>query len=238
MNRRTYLRRLGAGGLAATALSAPATATTHENGTSAGNESATNGTSPDAAGSGDGEAHEVEMVTEGGDFYFDPVGLHVEPGDTVRFVNASGSHSATSYSTDNDAAETQRIPEGASGFDSGILEAEGATHSYTFEVEGTYDYFCAPNKTVGMVGRIVCGDPGGPATEGSIPDAPGSGVMPASEDIVDGSSIGYPYVPGSGLQPLPWQFWAGASVFGLVHVYLFSKYDRESGRYSVENADE
>lgn len=242
MNRRTYLRRLGTGGLAATALSAPAAATSHENGTSAGNGSATNGNGTDAGGRSaspaDGETHEVEMVTEGGSFYFDPVGLHVQPGDTVTFVNASGSHSATSYSTDNDEAETQRVPEGASGFDSGTLEEQGATFSHTFTVEGTYDYYCAPHKTVGMVGRIVCGEPGGPATEGSIPDPPGSGVIPASGDIVDEGSIGYPYVPGSGLQPLPWQFWAGASVFGLIHVYLFSKYDRESDRYSAENADE
>jgi hypothetical protein len=37
--------------------------------------------------------------------------------------------------------------------------------------------------------------------------------------------------------PLPWQFWAGAGVFGSVFAYLLSKYDRESGRYSAESAD-
>ncbi|AQL42832.1 hypothetical protein BV210_08955 [Halorientalis sp. IM1011] len=248
MNRRTYLRRLGASGLATTALTAPAAATTQENETSTGNGTAANGTANGTeTGNGtdsgdrptvpaDGETYEVEMVTESGSYYFDPVGLHVQPGDTVRFVNASGSHSATTYSTDNDRAETRRIPEGARSFDSGVLEEQGATYSYTFATEGTYDYYCSPHKTLGMVGRIVCGEPGGPATEGSIPDAPGSGVMPDSEKIVEEESISYPFVPG-GLEPLPWQFWAGAGVFGSVFAYLLSRYDRESGRYSVENAD-
>ncbi|WP_248895805.1 plastocyanin/azurin family copper-binding protein [Haloplanus halobius] len=233
MNRRTYLRRLGASGLATTAIAAPAAATSHENESSAGNGTDSGG---QPATSTDGETHEVEMITEGGSFYFDPVGLHIQPGDTVTFVNASGSHSATSYSTDNDRAETRRIPEGASGFDSGVFDEAGATYSHTFTVEGTYDYYCAPHKTLGMVGRIVCGEPGGPATEGSIPNPPGSGVMPSSQTIVEEGRIAYPYIPG-GLEPLPWQFWAGTGVFGLVAAYLFSKYDRESGRYSAENAD-
>ncbi|SEN62596.1 plastocyanin [Halorientalis persicus] len=249
MNRRTYLRRLGASGLAGTALTAPAAATTQENETSAGNQTATDGTVENGtAGNGtdagggqaavpaDGETYEVQMITESGSYYFDPVGLHVQPGDTVTFVNASGSHSAATYSTDNDRAETRRIPEGARSFNSGVFEEQGATFSYTFATEGTYDYYCSPHKTLGMVGRIVCGEPGGPATEGSIPDSPGSGVMPDSKKIVEEGSIAYPFVPG-GLEPLPWQFWAGAGVFGTVFAYLLSKYDRESDRYSVENAD-
>jgi hypothetical protein len=60
--------------------------------------------------------------------------------------------------------------------------------------------------------------------------------MPSSQDIVDEGSLAYPFVPG-GLEPLPWQFWAGSGVFGAVFAYLLSKYDRESGRYGVENAD-
>ncbi|WP_336001341.1 plastocyanin/azurin family copper-binding protein [Halorientalis halophila] len=245
MNRRTYLRRIGVAGLAGTALASPAAAQNGDD--SAGNENDGSQNDGNATGgnrsagqtatvSGDGETHTVEMLTEDGSYYFDPVGLHVQPGDTVEFVNASGSHSATSYSTDNDRAETRRIPEGAPGFDSGTFEEQGASFSYTFTVAGTYDYYCAPHKDLGMVGRIVCGDPGGPATEGSIPDAPGSGVMPSSQDIVDEGSLAYPFVPG-GLEPLPWQFWAGSGVFGAVFAYLLSKYDRESGRYSVENAD-
>lgn len=38
--------------------------------------------------------HTVEMYTEGGSYYFDPIGLYVKPGDTVRWVNKTGGHSA------------------------------------------------------------------------------------------------------------------------------------------------
>lgn len=67
-----------------------------------------------------------------GDFYFDPIGLNIDPGTTVRFEIAAGTHSATAYS--------DRIPSGAPPFDSGILSAGGFTH--TFETRGTYDYYC------------------------------------------------------------------------------------------------
>lgn len=43
-----------------------------------------------------GATHTVGMYTEGGAYYFDPIGLHVEPGDTVEWVIKSGGHSATS----------------------------------------------------------------------------------------------------------------------------------------------
>ncbi|MFB6077257.1 MAG: halocyanin, partial [Candidatus Nanohaloarchaea archaeon] len=41
--------------------------------------------------------NEIGMYTEGSDYYFDPIGLFVEPGTTVTWVNKSGSHSATAY---------------------------------------------------------------------------------------------------------------------------------------------
>ncbi|MFC7080300.1 plastocyanin/azurin family copper-binding protein [Halorussus caseinilyticus] len=66
------------------------------------------------------------------------------------------------------------------------LRARG-TFSYTFEVSGTYDYFCIPHKALGMVGRVVCGEPGGPA-EGSMPP---DGDVPESQAIVDRGTISY-----------------------------------------------
>lgn len=137
------------------------------------------------AGDGEPESHEVLMVTEGSDFYFEPIGLHVQPGDTVTWILDSGTHSSTAYE--------DRIPEGAEAWDSGNISQEGAEFTYTFEEEGTYDYYCTPHQQLGMVGRIVCGEPGGPAEEGEIPDAPGSGQMPSSQQIVDQGSIAYPF---------------------------------------------
>lgn len=135
----------------------------------------------------DGEATQVAMITEGDEYYFDPIGLLVEPGDTVEWINEAGAHSSTAYAEGNGGAEVTRIPEDAEPWNSETLTDEGATFSHTFEVEGTYDYFCIPHKTLGMVGRVVCGEPGGPA-DGSMPP---DGDVPESQAIVDQGTISY-----------------------------------------------
>lgn len=210
MNRRTYLAVVGASSVTAlTALSGCSSG--GESGSSGGAQEATQTatatpteveeTTADAtAGTGtviDGGGSSgttVGMYTEGESYYFDPVGLFVEPGATVEWTLESGSHSATSYSSGNTGAETTRIPQGASGFDSGTISSGSFTH--TFETAGTYDYYCIPHKTLGMVARIVVGEPGGPATQGQIPDQPGEGSVPSSEVIVQQGSVGYPYTNG------------------------------------------
>jgi hypothetical protein len=80
------------------------------------------------------------------------------------------------------------------------MTEQGATFEYTFEEEGTYDYFCIPHKTLGMIGRVVCGEPGGPAEEGEIPDLDGlqSGEFPSSDAIVENGALSYPYEPSAG----------------------------------------
>lgn len=134
-----------------------------------------------------GDADTVLMITENSEYYFDPIGLFVESGDTVTFEIDSGTHSATAYEEGNGQASVTRIPDGAEAFDSGILSEQGATFEYTFETTGTYDYFCTPHKSLGMVGRIVVGEPGGPA-EGSMPP---DGDVPASQTIVDQGAVMY-----------------------------------------------
>jgi|AntRauTorcE11898_2_1112593.scaffolds.fasta_scaffold01641_3 plastocyanin len=134
------------------------------------------------------ETYTVEMGGSGhGPFFFDPVGLYVKPGDTVEFVNDTGGHSATSYAEELDSSDVTRIPEDAEAFNSGTLNDVGASWQYTFTVEGTYDYFCIPHKGLGMIGRIVVCQPGGPATEGSPPD----GELPDSQRIVEEGSISW-----------------------------------------------
>lgn len=129
----------------------------------------------------------IQMITEDGEYYFDPIGVHIQPGDTVTFENASGSHSATAYQPGMGPAQVNRIPDGADGWDSGTLTEQGATFNHTFDVAGTYDYFCIPHKTLGMVGRIVVGEPGGPA-DGSMPP---DGDVPTSESIIGSSPVSY-----------------------------------------------
>jgi plastocyanin len=109
------------------------------------------------------------MQTPAGKTYFDPVGVSIAPGDTVRWVQLSGFHSITAYHPGNDNHEL-RIPASAKPWDSDILLAEypkpRATFEHIFTVPGVYDYFCRPHEMAGMVGRIVVGNPGdGPGTK-------------------------------------------------------------------------
>jgi plastocyanin len=166
MHRRTFL---GAGAIAVAGLAGCA-------GSSDG----------DADGSGDGGGpNSVDMVTEGGQYYFDPIGLHVEPGTTVTWVNESGRHSSTAYVESSSFTSQTRIPESAEPWNSETITEQGATFQHTFETEGTYDYFCIPHKSLGMIGRVVVGSPGGPA-DGSMPR---DGEVPESDRIVDEGAV-------------------------------------------------
>jgi plastocyanin len=181
---------------------------------------------------GGGSTHVVGMYQDSQGYYFDPIGLHVNPGDTVKWVSKSGAHSATSYSKGNPQVNNTLIPKGAKGWNSDVLQP-GQSYTHTFTTKGTYDYYCIPHKSLGMVARIVCGEPGGPAESGSIPssDEPESGVVPPSKAIVKKGSISFPYVPNTGHGGPPALFWGGVGIFSLTSVYLFSVYDRKSGRY-------
>lgn len=133
----------------------------------------------------DGEVVEVEMRTEGGSYAFDPVGLHVEPGTTVRFVNVSGSHNTASYSEDN--GKPQRIPDGAEGWSSEVFAEEGASFEVTLTEEGVYDYYCMPHEALGMVGRIVVGDAdAAPAADaGELQFDAAAEALPSVQAILD-----------------------------------------------------
>lgn len=132
-----------------------------------------------------GGTQQVAMITEGTEYYFDPIGLFVEPGTTVEWVNESGAHSSTAYAEGTGSAQVTRIPEGTEPWNSGILAEPGATFSYTFETEGTYDYFCIPHKALGMVARVVCGEPSG------LADNPPDGDVPSEQAIVEQGAISY-----------------------------------------------
>jgi plastocyanin len=113
---------------------------------------------------------EIRLVqTPEGKTYFDPAGVHVAPGDTVRWIQVSGFHSITAYHPANGNHEL-RIPQAAQPWDSDILLGQSpkanATFERVFNVPGVYDYFCKPHELAGMAGRIVVGEPGdGPGTK-------------------------------------------------------------------------
>ena len=101
----------------------------------------------------------------GAEVWFDPIGIHLEPGQTVRWIVEGNVHTTTAYHPRNDL-HSLRIPEGALPWDSGFLVHKGDRFAVTLTVEGVYDYYCMPHEAAGMVGRLVVGTPGGP---GALP---------------------------------------------------------------------
>ena len=96
--------------------------------------------------------------------WYDPVGLHIKPGQTIRWINDMDVHSAAAYHPKN-AKHSLRIPEQATPWDSGLMTTKGQRYDVTLTVEGVYDYFCLPHENDAMVGRIIVGKPGnGPGT--------------------------------------------------------------------------
>ncbi|HXJ81443.1 MAG TPA: plastocyanin/azurin family copper-binding protein [Candidatus Methylomirabilis sp.] len=96
--------------------------------------------------------------------WYEPIGILIKPGQTVRWILDMDVHSSAAYHPKN-AMHSLRIPEQAQPWDSGLMTTKGAHFDHTFTVEGVYDYFCLPHENDGMVGRIIVGKPGnGPGT--------------------------------------------------------------------------
>ena len=112
---------------------------------------------------------EVRMLSDpqGAHVGFDPVGVLIEPGQTVHWVvdSAGATHTSTAYHPRN-GNHSLRIPESATPWDSGYLVDRGKSFEVTLTVPGVYDYFCLPHEASGMVGRIVVQRAGGP---GALP---------------------------------------------------------------------
>ncbi len=101
--------------------------------------------------------------TLGGDFRFDPVGLQVEKGEAVVWLNMGDFHTTTAFHPANAhliaGPIPQRIPAEAEPWHSGMLGLDAGTQfRHQFTVAGVYDYFCQPHYAFGMVGRIVVGE--------------------------------------------------------------------------------
>jgi plastocyanin len=95
---------------------------------------------------------------------FEPATFTVAPGEEVVWYNNSArAHSVTAYE--------DGIPAAADYFATGGYDSEAAAreawdgmngsiengeqYAHTFEVPGTYNYFCIPHERAGMVGQIV-----------------------------------------------------------------------------------
>ncbi|WP_411967343.1 plastocyanin/azurin family copper-binding protein [Haloferax sp. YSSS75] len=123
---------------------------------------------------------DVAMLTSSTGEHFEPHIAWVDVGGTVTWVNESGSHTATSYSSDND--RPQLVPEGAETWDSGLLTDRDETFEHTFETEGVYHYFCLPHEFVGMIGSVIVGTPD-PDEQRALGDPPTALADPIRESI-------------------------------------------------------
>jgi len=77
---------------------------------------------------------------------FSPDSLTIKVGTTVTWINEdSYVHTVTSGASPTDRSGL---------FDSGNLNG-GESFSFKFDKAGTFDYFCIPHYSLGMIGKII-----------------------------------------------------------------------------------
>jgi plastocyanin len=102
---------------------------------------------------------------DGSRVWFDPIGVLIQPGQTVRWISSdpANSHTATAYHPKNDS-HSLRIPKEAPPWNSDYL-LPNQKFEIRLTVDGVYDYFCIPHEQAGMVGRIIVGHAAGPGAQ-------------------------------------------------------------------------
>lgn len=86
---------------------------------------------------------------------FEPASVTIEVGEVVAWQNTSLlRHTATADPTKAANPSSVILPPQAQPFDSGYIEP-GEVYQRTFDVPGTYRYFCIPHEATGMTGEIV-----------------------------------------------------------------------------------
>jgi plastocyanin len=128
------------------------------------------------AGQADGVV-EIAMAgrADGSHVWFDPIGILIQPGQTIRWINRDNgnSQSATAYHPRN-FDRPRRMPVAAAAWDSGYL-LPGEAFTVTLTAPGVYDYYCVPHELAGMVGRLIVGSP---RPDGWLATAAGDGDLP------------------------------------------------------------
>lgn len=138
---------------------------------------------------------EMRGTSRGERIWFDPTGLAVAPGTTIRFTNRdpANSHTATAYHPEI-LGRARRIPESAEPWESDFLLPD-ESFEVTLTAPGVYDYYCIPHEMAAMVGRIVVGTPDNAGWEGPSGDLDDISLdvlaaLPAVEAILANGSIG------------------------------------------------
>ncbi|REK12668.1 MAG: hypothetical protein DWQ37_11325 [Planctomycetota bacterium] len=95
----------------------------------------------------------VEMTDQ---LHYQPDKVTIQAGETVLWKNEPSTiaHTVTAVRKLAKNPDNVALPEGADEFNSEKMEA-GDTFTHTFQVPGTYRYFCIPHERAGMVGEVV-----------------------------------------------------------------------------------
>ena len=87
---------------------------------------------------GTGQVVVVQLL----DFEFSPPELRIEVGTTVRWTNTTSTfHTVT--------------PDGHAGWSEWQTAGQSESFEVTFNEAGTYPYYCAPHRGLGMAGTII-----------------------------------------------------------------------------------
>jgi plastocyanin len=127
----------------------------------------------------------VEISMQGRDngahVWFDPIGIRIEPGQSIRWTNRDpgNAHTTTAYHPSL-FDRPQRIPLRAKAWNSDYL-LPNESFAVTFTEPGVYDFYCIPHEHAGMVGRIIVGTP---QPEGET-SAESSGLTPLPRAALD-----------------------------------------------------
>ena len=135
--------------------------------TAAGTAAAAGAAGTAAAQEGGGGGTKTVTVGPGGSLVFEPgtnEPLQITPGTTVEFVWDSDNH--------NIVVDSQ--PEGANWEGHEPIENTGFTYSHTFETLGTYEYYCVPHQSAGMVGTIEVVESISTPAPSNVPTVPDS----------------------------------------------------------------
>ena len=104
------------------------------------------------AGGAAGSTAAVKMTD---DNKFDPATVTITKGGTVTWTNSSSMiHTVTDDPAKAVKNADAQLPAGAQPWDAGLLQP-GQTFTHTFDVAGTYKYFCIPHEALGMLGTVV-----------------------------------------------------------------------------------
>jgi plastocyanin len=148
-----------------------------------------------------------EGFPEGGspETFFDPVGLHVKPGEIVSFTtHGVGLHTVTAFDPKFNEPPFLVLPDRVPtdyGFTSPPV-TDGDTWLYQFTTKGVYDLFCLPHVSLGMVMRIVVFDP----KEDSLSDStfdepepdPSAPLPPAASAVLTDDALDPEDIVGEG----------------------------------------